>query len=303
MRPCLAVERQQRFVPQNVGDAGVDAPQDLEVARDQFLAEGDEFLLVDGGLLIGEDEEADVVIPDQRFDFVHHLLRVADAIVAPEFPLRAEGTGEGAAARHVGNGHALAHGDVDVFLPFQHGPVGRDAVEVLDRGGGGRGDDIGAVAIGNPADFAAAGGPALLVDGADEVDEDLLAFAPHDGVNPRRFAQHLIVHEGCVDAAQHGDGLRVDFLGDLQQALGLVDGGRDGGAADHVRLFLQEDLAHGLFREIIRHGIDEAEVRIARLLEGARQIGDPGGGPVARDFGTAGMIVRVEQQYAHGGPP
>jgi hypothetical protein len=106
-----------------------------------------------------------------------------------------------------------------------------------------------------------------------------------------------------VDAAQHGDGVGVDFLGDLEQALGLVDRGRDGGAADHVRLFFQEDLAHGIFREVIRHRIDEAEVRVARLLEGARQIGDPCGGPVARDFSAAGMVVRVEQQYAHGGPP
>ena len=58
--------------------------------RDQLLAELDELLLVDGRLLVGEDEEADVVVLHQRLDLVDHLLGIADAVVAPELPLRAE---------------------------------------------------------------------------------------------------------------------------------------------------------------------------------------------------------------------
>jgi hypothetical protein len=86
-----------------------------QVAGDQLLAELDELLAVDGGFLVGEDEEADVVIVHQVLDLVDHLLRVAHAVVAPELPLRAERAGEGTAARHVGDGHAHAERHVDVF--------------------------------------------------------------------------------------------------------------------------------------------------------------------------------------------
>ena len=71
----LAIERQHRLVAQHVGDAGVDAPQNVEVAGDQLLAERDELLLVDGRLLVGEDEEADIVVALQRLDLVDDLLR------------------------------------------------------------------------------------------------------------------------------------------------------------------------------------------------------------------------------------
>jgi hypothetical protein len=47
-----------------------------------------------------------------------------------------------------------------------------------------------------------------------------------------------------VDAAQHGDDVGLHLLGDLQQPLGLVDGRRDGGAADDVGLQLGDALAH-----------------------------------------------------------
>jgi hypothetical protein len=63
------------------------------------------------------------VVVDQVLDLVDHLLRIAHAVVAPELPLAAEGTGEGAAARHVGNGDAHAERHIDVFAPIQERPV------------------------------------------------------------------------------------------------------------------------------------------------------------------------------------
>jgi len=66
----LAVEGQQLFIAQNIGDARIDAPENVELAVDQFLTEGDELLLVDRRLLVGQDEEADAVIAHQRLDFV-----------------------------------------------------------------------------------------------------------------------------------------------------------------------------------------------------------------------------------------
>jgi hypothetical protein len=122
--PCFAIQRQLFFIAQDVRHAGVDTPLNFQVAPDQFFAKRDKFLFVDGRLLVSEDEEADIVIADQALDFIDDLLRIANAIVAPEFPLRAEAAGERTTPRHVGNGDALAHRDVCVFAPFQHAPIG-----------------------------------------------------------------------------------------------------------------------------------------------------------------------------------
>jgi hypothetical protein len=61
----LAEHRQQLLVAQDVGDAGVDAPQHRQVALDQLFAELDELLAVDGGFFVGQDEEADLVVAHQ----------------------------------------------------------------------------------------------------------------------------------------------------------------------------------------------------------------------------------------------
>jgi hypothetical protein len=61
-RPGLAKHRQQLLVAQDVGHAGVDAPLDRQVALDELFAEGDELLAVDRRLLVGQDEEADLVV-------------------------------------------------------------------------------------------------------------------------------------------------------------------------------------------------------------------------------------------------
>ncbi|MDZ7629934.1 MAG: hypothetical protein U5K74_00915 [Gemmatimonadaceae bacterium] len=74
----------------------------------------------------------------------------------------------------------------------------------------------------------------LLVIGADQVDDDLLAFAAHDVVDPRRLGEHLPVHEGAVDAAEHGDGVGVHPPHHLQRVLRLVDRRRDGRAEHRV---------------------------------------------------------------------
>lgn len=102
-----------------------------------------------------------------------------------------------------------------------------------------------------------------------------------------------------MDAAQQSDRVRINFRGDLLEQRRLVNRGRNGGAADDVRLILEQDLAHGVFIEIVRYSVDEAEIGIACLFEGTCQIRKPGGGPVARDFGAAGMILRLEQKESH----
>jgi len=105
-----------------------------------------------------------------------------------------------------------------------------------------------------------------------------------------------------MDAAQHGDRVGVLFLGDLQQTLGFVDRGRDGGGADDVRLLGAQDLADLLVRQVVGHGIDEAQVRKSCSLRRTGQIGDPGRRPVAGDLGAARMVVGMQQENSHGRP-
>ena len=91
-QPRLAIEFQQVLVAVDIGDAGVDAPFHpvRQATVDQLLTEFDEFLAVDRGFLVGKYEEADAVIVHKVLDLVHDLFRIAHAVIAPEFPLRAE---------------------------------------------------------------------------------------------------------------------------------------------------------------------------------------------------------------------
>ena len=91
-KPCLAEERKQFLVAQDVRDAGVDAPFDLigQATVDQFLTELDKLLAVDAGFLVGQDEKADLMFVYQLLDLVHDFDRIAHPVVAPEFPLRTE---------------------------------------------------------------------------------------------------------------------------------------------------------------------------------------------------------------------
>ena len=167
---------------------------------------------------------------------------------------------------------------------------------------GGRGHHLAVgVSEGDAAHAAAVARPAAVVDGAHEVQEHLLALAAHHGVDPRRLLQHLRVHEGAVDAAQHGDDVRVHLLGDLQQPLGLVDRRRDRGAADDVGLQRRRCAARTWSSvRWLRHRVDEDDVGVAAGLQVAGQVGDPGGRPVAGDLGAAGVVVRMDQHDAHG---
>jgi hypothetical protein len=65
------------------------------------------------------------------------------------------------------------------------------------------GDDLSPSLKARPLILRRLSGPVALGDGIDQVDEDLLALAAHDHVDPRRFGKHLLVHEGGVDAAEH----------------------------------------------------------------------------------------------------
>lgn len=135
-QPRLAIEMQQFAVAEDIGHAGVHRPFDpvVQAAVDQFLTEFDEFLLVDGRFLVGEDEEAPAVVVDQSLDFIDHLFRIAHAVIAPEFPLRTERAGKGTSPRHVGDCDLYAKGQVDVFLPFRIDQSGSIASRSLTVG-------------------------------------------------------------------------------------------------------------------------------------------------------------------------
>ena len=296
----LAVEGQQILVAHDVGHAGVDAPVDAQVAVDEFLAELDEHLLVDLGFFVGEDEEAHAVDFDQFLDLVDHALGIAHAVIAPELPLRAEATGEGTAARHVRGRDRHAERDVDVLLPLQDAPVRPDRIHVLDRRLGLGGDHLAVLAEeGDAAHGFALVRPAALVDAAHQIQGDGLALAAHDDIDPGRLAEHLLVHEGAVDAAEHGDGVRMLFLGDLQHALGGIDHRRHRGGGDDVGLGGTDRLAHLVVVELVHQTIDEMVILIATRLQIARDIGDPGRRPVAGDVGGAGAIVGVDKEDSH----
>ena len=301
-QPRLAVEGKQVAVAVDVGHAGVDAPFDLvgQAAVDQLLAEFDELLLVDGRFLIRKNEEPDAVIGHQPLDLIHHLFRVAHAVVAPELPLRAEGTGKGAAPRHVRDRHLHAQRHVDVFVPFQDGPVRVDPVQVLDRGRGLGGHDLGALAIGQPLDAAPVGRPAAIPHRIHKGHEDFFALAAHDHVDPGRFGQDLAVHEGGMDAAQHPQRVWHHLLRDLQHLFGGIDRRCDRGDTHHIRRnprHLGPDRGR---IKIVGHGIQELHVPEPRPLQRPRQIGGPGGRPVARNLGPARVIIGMNKQDAHG---
>jgi hypothetical protein len=122
-----------------------------------------------------------------------------------------------------------------------------------------------------PLIFAAVLGPAALVDGADQLDEDLLALAAHDDVDPGRLGKHLLEHEGRMHAAEDADRVRHGLLRDLQHPLGLVDRRRDRGDADHVRLQRAHPLGERLVLEMVGHRVDEGDAGVARRLQRARR--------------------------------
>jgi hypothetical protein len=153
------------------------------------------------------------VIPDQTFDLVNHAFRIANAVIAPEFPLRAETAGKRAAARHVWNRDPLSHGDVDVLAPFEHAPVRGDCVEVLDRRRRGRRHHRIVVAKREALDVVPLRRPAPVFERTKQVHKNLLTLAADDRVDPGRLGQDLLVHEGGMDAAEHRQCLRVHLLG------------------------------------------------------------------------------------------
>ena len=104
-------------------------------------------------------------------------------------------------------------------------------------------------------------------DGADQVQEYLLAFPANDHVDPRGFGKHLLVHEGSVDAAEHADRVRARPQRGLQDFLGLVDRRRDRRAADDVRRQVGETSRDFLIVEVIGHCIDEMDVVETGVLD------------------------------------
>ena len=300
----LAVEGQQVPVAHDVGHAGVDAPVDVDLAVDQLLAQCDELLLEDGGLFVGQDHEADVVVAHQDLDLVDELLGVPMAVGAPELPLGAEAAGEGTAAGEVGDRHPAVQRDIDVVVPVEQGPIWGQGIQVLDDRVGGGGHHLALlVEEGDALDAPTLLQVGAVVDGVEQVDDDPLAFAAHDVVDPGGLGQHLSVHEGRVNPAQHGHALGARLLGDLEGGLGLVDHGRDGGGQHHVRGVLADDLLQPIVRDVLAHGIHELDVGVARALDGAADICNPPRGPVTGNLGTARMVVRLDHQNAHLPPP
>jgi hypothetical protein len=102
-----------------------------------------------------------------------------------------------------------------------------------------------------------------------------------------------------VDAAEHGNRLGVHLLGHLQQPLGLVDRRRDRGAADDVGLLLGQDFPELVVRDVVGHGVDEAQVGVACRLQRSGQVGHPGRRPVAGDLGASRVVVGMQEENAH----
>jgi hypothetical protein len=86
------------------------------------------------------------------------------------------------------------------------------------------------------------------------------------------------------------------LLGDLQGALGLVNHGGDGGGHHHVRGVLADDLPEPVVRDVLAHGIHEANVLDPGVLQGAADVGHPARRPVAGDLGTARVVVGLDHQ-------
>ncbi len=301
--PGLAVQRQQVAVTQDVGHAGVDAPVHRQVAGGEFLAQGDELAPIDGGLLVREDEEANLVVPYQDLDLVDELLRVASAVLAPELPLRAEATGERAATREVRHRDPDPERDVDVLVPVEQRPVRRQVVEVLDDRPRGRRHDLAVLEERDALDLPALRPVRACLDGTEQFDDDLLALAADDVVDPRRLAQDLRIHERGVDAAEHRRRARRRLPGQFQRLLRLEDHRGDGGREDHVRLVLADDLEQAVVGDVVGHRIDEAQVGDAGSLERAADIGHPARRPVAGNLRTAGVVVGLDHHHPHGQSP
>jgi hypothetical protein len=297
MRPAL------RLVSQNVGHARIDAPQEPHIAVNQFLAEGYKFLPVYGGFLVRKDKEADAMLVTQLDDLIYDRLGTADAIVAPEFPLRAERACERTSTRHIGNSHAHAQRNVIVFRPVQNAPVGLDGIQVLHGRRCGRGDHQPIDNIGKTLDGRTRLHPAAFGHRLGHLDHDLFALPAHDRVDKGRLGQNLPVHEGGVNAAEDCHRIGRDLLGHLQDILGLVDGRRDRRAADDIGIEFLDHLLEALVIDIVRHRIDEVHVVEAVVLQSPGQVRYPSRRPVAGDLGTSGVVVRMDEENAHERPP
>jgi len=248
---------------------------------------------VDGRLLVGQDEEPDLVLADQDLDLVDDLDRVADPIVAPELPLRAEAAGERAAVGEIRNGDPCLERNGDVFRPVEDPPVGDDRVDVRDRRGGRGRDNLPVDPGGDPADRSAITSPTAVLEAANEVEEHRLPFAADHDVDPRCFGEHLGIEEDPVHATERGERLGTFLADDLEHALGLGDRGGDRGRGDGVGGVGANPLPKRVLVEMIGRRIEEGDLGIARCLRVAREICDPRGLPVAGDLRTTGMVVRI----------
>jgi hypothetical protein len=219
----------------------------------------DELLAVDGRFLVGEDEEADLVVVDQLLDLVDHLLRVTHPVVAPELPLRAERAGERAAARHVGDGHPHRAG-CRCTSPTRGCSSPADRIEVAHRGSGRGGDDLLALLKARPRTFfsdARASGPLAMVP---------IRLLKISSPSPRTMTSTQgasvstcwYMKVACTPPSTRDD-VGVHLLGDLEHPLGLVDRGRDRGGADHVGAGRPDALAQRVL-EVVGHRVDEGDV-------------------------------------------
>jgi hypothetical protein len=191
-----------------------------------------------------------------------------------------------------------------IFVPLQDVPVGFDAVQILDGGRRLGGDDLRSavrfIGKGDAFDRVTAIQPLARIDRADDFYEDFFAFAARDRVDPGRFREHLLEHEGGVDAPQDRNGVGTLLLGDLQHPLGLVDRRRDAGRPDHIGLQIANPAREFVIFDVIGHRVDEDDVIVPRLSDGAGKISGPGRRPVAGDLGSAGVVIGVDEQEAHG---
>ena len=115
----------------------------------------------------------------------------------------------------------------------------------------------------------------------------------------RGLRQHLPIHERRVNPAQNRHRLGCGLAGDFKHAFGLVDRGRDRGAADDIGGKRGNARAQLVLPDVVRHRVDEMDIVVACGPQRPGEIGHPGGRPVSRDLGTAGMVIGVDQNQSH----
>ena len=109
----------------------------------------------------------------------------------------------------------------------------------------------------------------------------------------------MAIHKGGMHPAQNAQGIWRRALGNFQHLFRHIDRGCDRGGAHHIGLQIGQLLVQAVIADVVCHRIDEMHIVKARAFQRACQIGHPGRGPVAGNFRTARVVIRVYKDDSH----